>query len=161
MGAASALGDSKYRDKEQQRSTAEENVRVLVADDNREVRSALRLALREVSDQWEKDDEARSGMASAPCTILEADDARSALLLLDNQDIDLMLIDWELPGLDAAGVLPQIRARISGGTVIAMSVRPEAREQSLQAGADYFVGRNDPPAALLTLLREIWTSRGA
>jgi CheY-like chemotaxis protein len=138
----------------------EENVRVLVADDNREVRSALRLALLEVSDQWKTEHEGHAETSSAPCTILEAEDALGALLLLKDRDIDLVLIDWELPGLASAGMLPQIRACISGSTVIAMSGRPEAREESLQTGADYFVGRNDPPAGLLALLSGVWASRG-
>jgi CheY-like chemotaxis protein len=128
----------------------EEKVRVLVADDNKEVRSALRLALLEVSDQ-----------CSAPCTILEAGDATDTLILLKNRDVDVMLIDWELPGLDAVGQLPQIITGFPECTVIAISGRPEVRDEPLQKGADYFVGRNDPPAELLALLHAIWASRGA
>jgi CheY-like chemotaxis protein len=139
----------------------EENVRVLVADDNKEVRSALRLALLEVSEQWEAEEHMRTETASSPCTILEAGDATDALILLKNRDVDVMLIDWELPGLDAGDLLPQIITGFPECTVIAISGRPEVRDESLQKGADYFVGRNDPPADLLALLHAIWGSRGA
>ncbi len=131
---------------------------ILVADDNREIRAALRIALLEVSDHWEAEQDAPEMATTAPCTILEAEDATEVLVLLKNRDVNVMLIDWELPGLDAAGVLPQMRAHLSGCTVIAMSGLPETREQALRSGADHFVGRNDPPARLLELLRELWTS---
>ena len=135
-------------------------MRVLVADDNREVRSALRLALLEVSDQRETEEGPNAEASLARCTILEAGDATDALVLLENRDIDLVLIDWELPGLETVETLSRLRAGLSGCTVIAISSRPEAREQSLESGADYFVCRSDPPAKLLALLRGIWVSRG-
>ena len=134
-------------------------MRVLVADDNTEIRSALRLALHEVSDQWEADDEERTEAAAAHCTVLEAVDATDALILLKNSDIDLLLLDWDLPGLDAEKALPRIRARMPRCTMIAMSGRPEVQDRSLRSGADYFVGRNDPPVRLLGILREIWDAQ--
>ena len=113
-------------------------MRVLVADDNREIRSALRLALLELSDQW---------------AIMEAGDAAATLTLLERQDVDVVLLDWELPGFDAATMLTQIKARAPGCTVIALSGCPEARNVSLQLGADHFVSKSDPPVNLLELLR--------
>jgi CheY-like chemotaxis protein len=133
-------------------------LRVLVADDNGEIRSALRLALLEISDQWAMAQNPHEESPSASCTILEATCAAEVLLLLKKQDIDVVLLDWELPGFDAPGMLPEIGTLVPGCTVIAMSGLPEAREHSLQSGADYFVGRNDPPRILLDLLRGLWTS---
>ena len=128
-------------------------MRVLIADDNREIRSALRLALLEVSTQWATAKDDKEEPAPACCTILEAGDATDALVLLHWRDVDVLLLDWELPGFDAITMFPQIRARLLRGTVIAMSGGPEHRSLSLRLGADHFVGKSDPPARLLDLLR--------
>jgi CheY-like chemotaxis protein len=133
------------------------NVRVLIADDNREVRSALRLVLGELYEQ--RDD--RGGMeavatdepTTARCTIAEAGNAAETLAQLESQEIDVLLLDWELPGLVASPLLERIKAESPQCAVIAMSGNPEARNLALLLGADYFIGKSDPPNRLLELLR--------
>ena len=72
----------------------ERNVRILVADDNKEIRSALRLVLGELC---------------PGCAIEEARDGLEALDLLETQGLDLMLFDWEAPapGSRASAARPQ------------------------------------------------------
>ncbi len=147
-------------------------MRVLLADDSREIRSALRLALSEVTAPGAKPGRAapekalpgRAGKkpAPAPCTVLEAKDmAEMAVFLATYQDLDLILLDWELPGLDVVQMMALVRARNPRCVVVAMSGDPGARDRSLKLGADHFVAKNDPPSRLLGLLRDLHTADGS
>lgn len=117
-------------------------MRVLIADDQPEVRSALTLLL---------------GQEAGLIVVGEAGDAAQALELATGQVPDLMLLDWELPGLRAAQnpagsgqrLLPALRARCPNLKVVALSGRPEARRAALTAGVDAFVSKGDPPERLL------------
>jgi CheY-like chemotaxis protein len=117
-------------------------MRTLIADDNEEIRAALRLLLEELIEG----------------DILEAGDLGEALAALPGAGIDVVLLDWELPeggcvGWSAAEVVQESKRNVPGCRVIAMSGRPESRLESLRAGCDGFVSKNDPPDRLLALLR--------
>ncbi len=109
-------------------------MRVLLADDQAKVRSAMRLVLEQ----------------DAEVTVLgEAVDATS---LLDGVGIvcpDLVLLDWELPGRDIEDVVSSLREKCSRVSIIALSGQPEARREALEAGADGFVSKGDPPERLV------------
>jgi DNA-binding NarL/FixJ family response regulator len=117
-------------------------MRVLIADDQPQVRSALRLLLKQ-----------EPGVT----VVGEAEDTQQALELAAGQRPDLVLLDWELPGpwaaqpLKNAGqhLLPALRARCPQVKVVALSGRPEARQAALAAGADAFVSKGDPPERVL------------
>ena len=69
----------------------------------------------------------------------------------------MVLLDWELPegdyaGRTAAEFVQESKQSVPGCRVIAMSGRPESRLESLRAGCDAFVSKNDPPDRLLALL---------
>lgn len=115
-------------------------MRVLIADDRPKVRDALRLLLAQ---------EPELEMVG------EAADATGVLLLLERTAADLVLLDWELPGLPAASLLNLLRFERPGVRVIAMSGRPEAREAALNVGADAFFSKGDPPEAVLGALQAL------
>ncbi|MFH0916241.1 MAG: response regulator [bacterium] len=146
MGATDLIRHSKGRSNDDVQSVAGTNVRILLADDNKEVRSALRLLLQELDGE-------RPGDCATHCRIEEATDAQSALSCLARQPVDVVLIDWELPGLAPDRLVQEIKARCPCCIVIAMSGRPEARRCSLQLGADSFVSKSEPADRLLALLR--------
>jgi CheY-like chemotaxis protein len=117
-------------------------MRILLADDNVEIRAALRLLLEELGEE----------------DILEARDLGQALAALQGAGADVILLDWELPrgdyaGGDTAQFVQGSKQRAPGCRVIAMSGRPESRLESLRAGCEGFVSKNDPPDRLLALLR--------
>jgi CheY-like chemotaxis protein len=117
-------------------------MRVLIADDNGEIRAALRLLLEELVEG----------------DILEAGDLGEALAALPGGGVDVVLLDWELPegryaGRCAMEFVRESKRSVAGCRVIAMSGRPESRLESLLAGCDGFVSKNDPPDRLLALLR--------
>ena len=112
-------------------------MRVILADDQAKVRSALRLLLEHRPD----------------VEILgEAVDATGLLDWVKAVCPDLVLLAWELPGLPAAALLPLLHNHCPGLRVIALSSRPEAHQAALDAGADAFVSKGDPPEKLLNAI---------
>jgi DNA-binding NarL/FixJ family response regulator len=113
-------------------------MRVLLADDQAKVRSALKLLL-----------EQEAGL----CVVGEAADAEALLAVAQAVQPDVVLLDWELPGHEEAGLLTALRALSSRARVIALSGRLEAGQEALAAGVDGFVSKGDPPERLLAVLR--------
>jgi CheY-like chemotaxis protein len=93
--------------------------RVLLADDQAKVRSALRLLL-----------EQEPGLS----VVGDAVETEELLAQAEALCPDLMLLDWELPGLQTADPLRALRAGCPNLKVIAVSGRPEARRASLAGG---------------------------
>jgi len=114
-------------------------IRILLADDQAKVRSALRLVL-----------EQQPGFS----ILGEAVDATGLLDWVKAVCPDLVLLDWELPGLETDSLLSALRARCPHLKVIALSVRPEARRAALEAGVDAFVSKVDPPERLLAAVND-------
>jgi len=83
----------------------------------------------------------------------EAIDAQDLLVQTEATCPDLILLDWELPGLAAVDSLPALRRVCPDLLVIALSGRPEARRAALAAGADAFASKTDPPERLLGAIR--------
>jgi len=112
---------------------------VLLADDQSKVRSALRLLL-----------EQQPGVS----ILGEAVDATSLVDWVKAACPDLVLLDWELPGLETDSLLPTLRQLCPHLAVVALSGRPEARRAALDAGADAFVSKGDPPERLLAAVND-------
>jgi DNA-binding NarL/FixJ family response regulator len=110
-------------------------MRILLADDQAQVLSALRLLLEQ---------------ESAIVVVGETGKAQDLLSQAELAQPDLVLLDWELPGSLAADLLSALRARCVQVKIVALSVRPEARLEALAAGIDAFVSKGDPPEYLLT-----------
>ena len=126
------------------------HMRILLADDQSKLRSALRLLL-----------EQQPGIH----VLGEAIDTTGLLDWVKATCPDLVLLDWELPGLEAGdpltalrqaqdgssgqGLLPTLRELCPYLAVVALSGRPEARRAALEAGVDAFVSKGDPPERLL------------
>lgn len=124
-------------------------MRVLLADDQVWLRSAIRLLLEEETDVREID---------------EAGDLRGLLQKVKATVPDLILLDWELPGLKTIKAGRELIASLRGlsprATIIVLSGRPEASQRALDAGADAFVSKADPPDILLHLVRNAATRPG-
>jgi DNA-binding NarL/FixJ family response regulator len=129
-------------------------MRILLADDESNVRFALRVLL-----------EPRPGL----CIAGEAGDVEGLLAEIEASCPDLVLLDWELPGMAAldpsAGsgqsLLFSLRTACPDLHVIALSGRPEARQAALEAGADAFVGKTDQPERLLAAIRSVKRTKAA
>ena len=115
------------------------HMRVLLADDQSKVRSALRLLL-----------EQQPGTQ----VLGEAVDTTGLLDWVTVTCPDVVLLDWELPGLGVDRLLPTLRELCPCLKVIALSGRPEARQAALDAGVDAFVSKGDPPERLLAAVND-------
>jgi DNA-binding NarL/FixJ family response regulator len=85
----------------------------------------------------------------------EVSEARDLLAQAQAVHPDLVLLDWELPGLQGADLLLALHCLGYPLKVVAYSERTEARQEALAAGADAFVHREEPPQWLLITLYSV------
>jgi two-component system response regulator DesR len=112
-------------------------MRILLADNDRRVCSALHLLLK--SDRNLN-------------VIGESADVTSLISQIEELKPDLVLLDWELPGKPDAVLIRGLHRLDATLKIIALSSRPEVEQEALCASADYFVSKVDPPESLLTVL---------
>jgi DNA-binding NarL/FixJ family response regulator len=112
-------------------------VRVLLADDQMKVRSALRLLIEQ---------------ELAFNVVGEAGVAEELLRGILKAYPQVVLLDWELPGLPDQHKLDSMRLIDPQLMVIALSGKPEARKQALDEGVDWFVSKSDPADGVLKAL---------
>jgi DNA-binding NarL/FixJ family response regulator len=116
-------------------------MRVLLADGKPALRSAMRLLLEQEADVN---------------IVAEVADVEMLLAVTEHVRPDLVLLDWELPGLQsgalAATVFSTLNACCPNVKIIVLSGRPEAGRPALAAGASSFVSKADPPERLLEAL---------
>jgi len=113
-------------------------IHILIGDASPRVRFGLRVLL-----------EQQQGWKVAG----EVEDAQALLESVRYGCPDLVLLDWELPGMPAQELLTVIRQACPHPWIIFMSGKNELRQVALQAGADFFAYKADPPEKLLGLIR--------
>lgn len=121
-------------------------MRFLIADGSQVVRSALRLLLEH-------------HMTGAE--VLEATNLADIVRVLAEQEIDTTFIDWYLRPEGGEAALNHVRKHQPHSSVIILSGSPEIEKDALEAGADAFVSKGDPPDQLLAVLRHLVTCRAA
>jgi DNA-binding NarL/FixJ family response regulator len=119
-------------------------IRILLADSEFNVRYGLRALLEE---------------RSAFEVVGEAADAGDLLAQVEATCPNLVLLSWGLPGLAGADLLAAMRRACDDLYVIVLGSRPQARQAILDAGADAFVSKGDPPEQLLVAMATGWTRR--
>jgi DNA-binding NarL/FixJ family response regulator len=67
----------------------------------------------------------------------------------------IILLDWESANGDATCLISSIRQIEPSPHIIVLSSRSESELQALQAGADIFVNKTDPPDTLLGIIRAL------
>ncbi len=117
-----------------------DQTRILVADNDARVRSALHTLL---------------GQEPGQVSIRESADIGSLGLQVREFRPDLVLLDWELPGRPAAALLLALHGLEHHPRIIVLSTRPESEVEALAAGADAFVCKGDPPEQLLNSFRRL------
>jgi len=114
--------------------------RILLADDNPGLRSALRLLL-ETRLEFE--------------LIVEARDMEHVLAQVEDSHPDCIILDWELPGRPTRERVPILRTLLPHLKVIAFSARPESKPEALAEGAIAFISKNEPPIIILDKIQKI------
>lgn len=111
---------------------------ILLADDQPAVCSAIRLLLEQQSD-WNIVDEASS--------------VKELLNHIEHYRPDVLLLDWELPGLGFEKLKKKLRSLRPDLFTIVLDSNPQTKQQALEAGANEFVSKNDPPERLLNAIK--------
>lgn len=115
-------------------------MRILIADHEPRVRSALRLLLRQESNASE---------------IFEAGDGEAVLRNAAKRHFDLVILDWNLPKTGGYTMLKALRAAQPHVFIIVLSSQSEMRHTALVTGADAFVSKADPPERLLATIANL------
>lgn len=113
-------------------------MRILLADNQSHVRFALRVLL-----------ERQPGFE----VVGEAITIDDVILKTETSHPDLILLDWDLPGLATVGSITALKKEHPKLFIAVISGRFEARQAALVAGADAFVSKSDPPERLLAAIR--------
>lgn len=120
-------------------------MRIILADDQSKVLFALHILLERNPDL---------------AIVGEAANANELMDLISSSDPDLIILDWQLPGLNQIGCLTAIRDSCPNLIVVVLSGRPELSQAALDAGADAFVSKIDPPDRLLGTLSRFASTAG-
>jgi DNA-binding NarL/FixJ family response regulator len=85
----------------------------------------------------------------------EARHREEALELAARERPDVVVLDWELPDLGGRIAMIELKARLPGLAVVAISTLPEARRAALSAGAEAFFSKGAPPETLLAAIERV------
>ena len=113
-------------------------MRILLADDQLHVRSALQILLKYIPNLY---------------VVGEAGDAASLLAQVQAVKPDLVLVDFELPGLQLSNLIVKLRTIYPSLLIVALSGSLVSPTIALTAGIDEFISKSDPPERIITLLQ--------
>jgi len=109
-------------------------MRILLADEQPKVRFAIHVLLKPRAELK---------------VVSEATNAEQLIAQITLSNPDVVILDWQLPGLEEIGSIASMKKNQPGLYVIVLSGRPELGQAALDAGADEFVSKIDPPEHLL------------
>ena len=115
-------------------------LRILIADDNPDIRSALTLLL-----------ETRLNAR----IVGEADCMETLLAGVAQTHPDIVILDWELPGLPRKSRVAALRMLHPALKVVVTSSRPEIAQQAAAAHADSYVSKSEPPEQVVQVIQAI------
>ncbi len=126
-------------------------IKLIIADDDSKVRSAINLLLQQDKTCWH--------------VISEVKNVKELFLRVIDEKPQLLLLDWELPEEHLGKNSPpyyHLQERIKylkkinpGMYIIVLSSEPSVKSEAMEAGADRFVSKGDPPECFLKALYEI------
>ena len=118
------------------------SIRILVADDQALVRGALVALL---------------GLETDLDVVAEADNGLAAVELAGSRDIDVCVLDIQMPGLDGIEAARRIHQEVPGCRTLMVTTfgRTGYLREALQAGASGFVVKDTPAAELAEAIRKV------
>lgn len=118
----------------------DKGMKILVVDDFSTMRGIIKNLLRDI------------GFTN----ILEAEDGRAALKLLQSGDFDFLITDWNMPRMDGLSLLRQIRRTEELSTLPVLMISAEAKREQIMFAAKAGVnGYLIKPFTALTLKDKI------
>jgi DNA-binding NarL/FixJ family response regulator len=115
-------------------------IRVLLADDQANVRRGLRMRL---------------ALEPGLDVVGEAADGASAVTLARSLAPDVVLMDIEMPGLDGISATEQVKQVLPSCCVVVLTIHDDAktRELAQKAGATAFVSKHQIDSSLMDAIR--------
>jgi DNA-binding NarL/FixJ family response regulator len=88
---------------------------------------------------------------------LEASNGVELLKRLPHKQVDLLLLDMSMPGIDGAGLIRHIKKLYPSLTIMVLSMHeePEVVKGALNAGASGYIGKSCSPKLLLEAIRQV------
>jgi two-component system nitrate/nitrite response regulator NarL len=114
--------------------------KILLADDNPDIRSSIRLLV-----------ETRLDVK----LINEASDMEHVLVQVEDSQPDCIILDWRLPGLPTRERISVLRSKLPHIKVIIINTNQNLEKLALAEGADAFICKTDPPSKLLDVLQKL------
>ncbi len=113
------------------------HLRVLIVDDSTRARQSIRALI---------------GTHPAVDAMAEATNGFEAVALAETWMPDVVLMDVRMAGIDGLEATRMIKARCQLVKIIILSMYGDYEAQALEAGADAFVSKGEPPTRLLQTL---------
>ncbi|MGY8907644.1 response regulator transcription factor [Candidatus Njordibacter sp. Uisw_039] len=120
-----------------------QNLRILIADDHALVRGGLALVV---------------AMAAPDCKVFEANSYNQVIEVLSTQaDIDLIMLDLNMPGMDVNTSLTSIRRQWPDVPIIVVSVRDDidSIRTAMATGVSGYIPKSLPPNVTLSAIKLI------
>ena len=116
-------------------------MKILIVDDHPIVRTGLRRLLADRPD----------------LALCEAATGKEGLALLRDERPDLVILDLNLPGIGGLELIKRIKLEESAPRILVLSMHddPIYAMRALQAGADGYVSKNDPPGDIVTAIERV------
>ncbi|MFC1592831.1 response regulator [Candidatus Omnitrophota bacterium] len=115
-------------------------LKILIADDDPDIRDVLKLTLAEEN-----------------YTVLEAEDGAEALKIINSKPLDLVLLDYKMPQVDGRQVIKKVKSDIllRHLPIIMVTGKGELEDKigGLDAGADDYITKPFEPKELLARIR--------
>jgi DNA-binding NarL/FixJ family response regulator len=121
---------------------SEEKIRVSIVEDTDDIRDALRVLI--------------NGSAGFECVHVYAD-AEEAMVKMPDSNIDVVLMDINLPGLDGIGCMNTLIPAMPGTQFMMCTVYDDDDHvfNALQSGASGYILKRTSPAQILEAIRDL------
>ena len=119
-------------------------IKILIADDHPLIREGLKKTLREEHDVE---------------VVCEARNGREVLDLIDKHDLNVIVMDLSMPGINGLEVLSELKKNKSRLPVLILSMHPEERFaiRAFRAGAAGYLTKESAPQELINAIRKVVT----
>ena len=113
--------------------------RILIADQRQKVRFGLQVLLQE--------------QLGYPI-IGYASDTKDLLGSLKILKPDILLLDWNLPGMPPSDLVRIIQENYPEVRILIMSANPDTKTDALLSGVDFYINKGEAPTTLMKILHD-------
>ena len=82
-----------------------------------------------------------------------ATDSHSLFCNLEQLKPDILLLDWNLPGMPSTELIRIIHTRYPRVRIMIMSANPDIKPTALSSGADFYINKGEAPSVFLETLQ--------